>query len=69
MPPGHKKVLGCAHSGVGGHISRVKRAHGGEILPLGTKKDLGQVLQVFWVSLGGGDYSHSIVAFGFGDMS
>ena len=33
QPPGHKKVLGCAHSGVGGHIFRGKRARGGEIRP------------------------------------
>ena len=40
MPPGHKKVLGCAQSGVGGHIFRGKRARGGKIWPSGHKKVL-----------------------------
>ena len=40
MPPGHKKVLGCAQSDAGGHILRGKRARGGEIRPPGHKKVL-----------------------------
>ena len=69
QPPEHKKVLGCAHSGVGGHIFRGKRARRGEMQPPGHKKRPGAsapgLLGISW----GEDYSHSIVAFGFGDMS
>jgi len=70
QPPGHKKVLRCAHSGVDGHISGGKRARGGEMQPPGHKKKTwGKCSRSFGYLFGGEDYSHSIVAFGFGDMS